>query len=113
MTVDVNKEIRRAVDTGKVLFGAKQTEKSILNGKAKLIIIAKNTPPEIKDKLVSLSKAANKSYYEFEDNSLKLGSLCGKPFSVSAMAIIDEGKSKVMEITKKEGNKTEKVTMKK
>ena len=99
--IESGKEIRRAVDTGKVLFGARQSEKSILNGKARLVIIAHNTPQETKERIGSLVKASRTAVYEFGENSLKLGSLCGKPFSVSVMAVADEGKSKVLELGKK------------
>jgi len=97
--IDTNKEIRRAVDTGKVLFGSEQSEKSILKGEAQLVIIADNTPIGIKEKIKSLAKVANTAVYDFSETSIKLGSLCGKPFSVSVMSVIDAGKSKVTEIS--------------
>ena len=39
--IDANKEIRRAVDTGRVVFGTKQSEKSILN--AIKVLLSKKT----------------------------------------------------------------------
>jgi large subunit ribosomal protein L30e len=97
--IDVNREIRRAVDTGKVLFGAEQSEKSILKGKGRLIIIADNVPERVGDRLVPLAESSGIPVYRFNDGSRKLGSLCGKPFSVSVMSVMDEGKSKVMQLS--------------
>ncbi|MCR4335616.1 MAG: 50S ribosomal protein L30e [archaeon] len=98
--VDVSKEIRRAVDTGKVIFGTKNSEKSLKNGSGRLIIIANNVPTLAKEKLVSFAEIGKTPYHVFEGNGLELGSVCGKPFTISTMVILDSGKSKVLEITK-------------
>jgi len=96
--VESGKEIRRAVDTGKVVFGSTQAEKSLKNGSAKLIIIAKNAPQLTQEKLVSFAQNGKTPHFVFEGTGIELGSVCGKPFTVSAMAIEDEGKSRVLEI---------------
>ena len=98
--IDVSKEIRRAVDTGKVIFGTKQSEKSLKNGSGKLIIIANNTPALVKEKLLSFAESGNTVPYIFEESGIELGSVCGKPFPISVMIIEDARKSKVLEITK-------------
>ncbi len=103
--VDAQKEIRRAVDTGRVLFGTKGSEKSVKNGTAKLLIVTSNIPQLARDKLVSFAHTAQTPHYMFPGTGLELGSVCGKPFTVSAMVIEDGGKSKVLDITagKEEG----------
>ena len=40
--VDINREIERAVKTGKVFFGCNSAVKNALEGKVKLIILAEN-----------------------------------------------------------------------
>ena len=102
---DASKEIRRAADTGKVLFGTKSSEKSIKNGTAKLVIVANNVPQLAREKLVSFAQISSTPHYMFAGTGLELGSVCGKPFTISVMAIEDEGKSKVLEIAqaKEEG----------
>lgn len=97
---DASREIRRAVDTGKVIFGTKNSEKSLKNGSGKLIIIAKNTPKLVKEKLVSMAEMGETPHYVFEGPGLELGSVCGKPFTISTMVVLDKGKSKVLEIAK-------------
>lgn len=98
--LDASKEIRRAVDTGKVIFGTKNSEKSLKNGSGKLIIIANNTPKLVKEKLVSFAEIGKTPHLEYEGTGLELGSVCGKPFTISAMVVTDKGKSKVLELVK-------------
>jgi len=97
MAVDVSKEIRRAVDTGKVLFGWRETEKTVLGGSAKLVIVSSDLPAEDKEVLLAKALVAGIPVYAFTGSAVELGSLCGKPHTVRAMAVLDEGKSKVLE----------------
>lgn len=96
--VEVNKEIRRAVDTGKVVFGYKQCRKELAKNNGELLIIAKNLPKNQKETLTHLAKIEEKKVFEFPESGLNLGSICGKPFVISSMIILDKGKSKVNEI---------------
>jgi large subunit ribosomal protein L30e len=98
MAVDANKEIRRAVDTGKVSFGLKTCQKNLMQGVGELIIVSNNMPLNEKEKLEQLAKTENKRFFVYQDTGLALGSICGKPFVVSAMVILDKGKSKVLEV---------------
>ncbi len=109
--MDINIEIRRAVDTGKVNFGEKQTEKNILKGNGELIIISSNTKKLLKERLENYAKLSEIPFYEFPGTSLELGSVCGKPFPVSVMTVLNKGKSKILEI--KDQKKTKKKTVKK
>lgn len=79
--------------TGKVVFGVQQSEKMIKSGEAKLIIVASNCPS---DYLVS--KDHSVPVYQFEGTNMELGALCGKPFSVSSIAIIDKGASNILSL---------------
>ena len=99
--IDANKEIRRAVDTGKVLFGFKTTEKSILKSEGGLVIISANTPKLEVERIEALAQAAGIPYYHHSATGLELGSICGKPFIISVMLVKDPGKSKVLTIAEK------------
>jgi len=99
--VDANKEIRRAVDTGKVAFGFKQCQKELAKGNGELIIISENMNPSEKEKLKHLAQIEEKQVFDYDKNGLVLGSVCGKPFVVSAMIILDKGKSNVTELVVK------------
>jgi large subunit ribosomal protein L30e len=106
--MDANIEIRRAVETGKVEFGEKQTEKNILKGNGELIIISSNAKKLLKERLKHYSKLSGILFYEFKGTSIELGSVCGKPFPISVMTILNKGKSKVLELTKEKESKTKK-----
>ena len=92
----ISKEIRRAVETGKVSFGTKQGEKILLGGKAELIIISTNCQKTTRERITHLSGITQIPILEFRGTGLELGSVCGKPFTVSVMVIQKAGKSKIL-----------------
>ena len=95
-TVDLSKEIRRAVDSGKVVFGTKQTEKSLLVGKSRLVIIASNAPELALEKVYHQASVGGIPKIKFDGSGLQLGSICGKPFSILMMSVEDPGKSTII-----------------
>ncbi len=97
---DLARELQMVMKTGSVVLGSKKTIKLAKLGKAKLIIIAANAPPEIKKDLKYYAKLSNIPVIEFPGTNIELGAICGKPFSVAAMAIIDPGQSGIIELAK-------------
>ncbi|MFA5357966.1 MAG: 50S ribosomal protein L30e [archaeon] len=95
--MEVNKEIRRAVDTGKIAFGQRQCLKNLAKGIGELVIVSETLPVNEKEKIAHIAKIENKKFYVFGGNGQALGSVCGKPFVVSTMLVLDAGKSKVLE----------------
>jgi len=98
MSVESNKEIRRAVDTGKVVFGFKQCKKKLLANEGEMLIVSNNIPKNDRETLKQIATVESKKYYEYDGTGLVLGSVCGKPFVISTMLILEAGKSKVLEI---------------
>lgn len=86
--------IRLAVESGEVEFGSRR---SLAAGNTKLLIIAENAPDKIK-KDVSDAKAP---VLEFSGSTMQLGAVCGKPFPVSVLSIMDAGNSNILELAKK------------
>ncbi|ACX73385.1 ribosomal protein L7Ae/L30e/S12e/Gadd45 [Methanocaldococcus vulcanius M7] len=102
--MDVNKAIRTAVDTGKVVLGSKRTVKFVKHGEGKLVVLASNIPSEIEEDVKYYAKLSNIPVYQHKITSLELGAVCGKPFPVAALLVLDEGLSNIMELVeKKEG----------
>ncbi len=99
--MDVEKAIRMAVDTGKVKFGSRNTLKSAISGDSKMIIISNNCPRKTREDIEKNSKLSKVYLLTYTGTSLELGSLCGKPFPVSSMAITDAGNSNILELTEK------------
>jgi len=100
-SVDLSKEIRRAVDTGKIVFGSKQSEKSLLIGKSKLLIVASNAPELVKEKAAHQAGISGIPYLSFDGTGLQLGSICGKPFNILLMSVEDAGKSTIVTAVEK------------
>jgi len=99
--MDLGIEIRRAVDTGKVLFGFKSSEKSLLLGKAQAVVLSNNATKQVKEKVKAFSEMAKTPLIEFKGTGLDLGKTCGKPFNVSILTVIDAGNSKLLSMAEK------------
>ena len=95
--MDLNKSIRMAVDTGKVLLGVDKTMKAALNGGAKLIIVSANCPLTRRQDLKHFSQLSDVPVLDYVGSSVELGNTCGKPFPVSAMAVFEAGNSDLLE----------------
>lgn len=91
--IDLGRAIKAAATTGKVVYGVQQAEKAINSGDAKIVIIASNCPSEFLQ-----SGNHNTKVYKYEGTNMDLGALCGKPFSVSALAVIDKGTSNILSL---------------
>ncbi len=100
MAIDAGRELRRAGDSGKVLFGKRQGEKSVLKGECKLVIIRNNAEKYDKERVQQLCKVCGVPFFEFDAVGVDIGSYCGKPFVVSFAGIEKPGKSKVLELVK-------------
>ncbi|MEK6843342.1 MAG: 50S ribosomal protein L30e [Candidatus Micrarchaeota archaeon] len=94
--MDLNKAIRMVVDTGKVELGSDKAKKIALMGTAKLLVLANNIPKHSLNDLEHYAKLSNLPIIEYKGNSLELGTICGKPFPVSAITIIEEGNSTIL-----------------
>ncbi len=88
--------------TGKVVLGAKETLKLVRLGKAKMAVVAANTPPDKKRDLKYYARLSGIPVYEYPGTSVELGALCGKPYTVSMLAIIDPGDSDILELVRGE-----------
>ncbi len=101
-TIDFVRALQMAIKTGEVILGSKKTLKLVLHGKAKLVVIAANAPPELKRDIEYYAKLSNIPVYKFPGTNIELGTLAGKPFSVAAMAIVDPGQSNILDIVMEE-----------
>lgn len=100
MDINFNKAIRMAVETGKVEFGSNGASAAALSGGAKMIIVAENCPKRLKADIEKYSKLSEVQVRTFGGSSIELGSLCGKPFPVAAMSVIEPGNSTLLETAK-------------
>ncbi len=94
--VDFAFELRKAEETGKIVMGAKKSIQYAKMGGAKLIIVARNARPDIKEDIEYYAKLSGIPVYEFDGTSVELGTLLGRPHTVSALAILDPGESRIL-----------------
>lgn len=96
--MDVQRSLRTVIATGKVLIGADQSLKAVSRGEAKLVILAENAPGADAIRAAATSKRV--PVYAFAGMGTQLGPACGKPFAISALAVLDAGESDVLQLAK-------------
>ncbi len=93
--MDVNREIRMAVNTGEVDFGLKEAKENAEEDDCELLIVASNCPD---DSLKDSKEYEGVPIYVYRGNNQQLGSAAGKPFAVSAISIKDGGNSNIFSL---------------
>lgn len=93
--IDLEREIGRAVETGNVVMGFRRTVKELKKGKVRLVIMASNSPEELKNRMRQITE-----YVEFPGSNKDLGIVCRKPFSISTIGVIDPGTSNILSVRK-------------
>jgi large subunit ribosomal protein L30e len=89
--IDVTRALKAAATTGEVRYGLSQTLKAIRSGEAKLVVTSSNCPA--KDEIASAGAAKT---LEFPGTNVELGAACGKPYAISALAVIRPGDSNIL-----------------
>ncbi len=82
---DVRKIVRAALESEKVVFGANESIRALKKNKAVQIIVSRNCPANVKDRIKAASSET--VVMEFDGNAAEFGIFCGKPFSIAVLAI--------------------------
>jgi large subunit ribosomal protein L30e len=93
---DLKDELTGVMKTGKVVLGSKRVVKTLLTGNLKLIILSSNCPDDVREELMYYIRLSKTPYDIITDDSIELGSICGKPFPISTIGIVDEGESDIL-----------------
>jgi large subunit ribosomal protein L30e len=96
--MSLNQPIASAVTTGKCKIGAKSSIDAVKKGDAKLVVVAANCPSDEYADIERYAQLAGIKIQRFEGTSWDLGEVVGKPFMVSAIAIIQPGDSKILKM---------------
>lgn len=94
--MDFNASLRKAVKTGTVFLGRNKTRECIEEGKARLVVVAKNSPESVKN----IVKEIDTPVHIYEGSSVQLGKACGMPYVVSALAVIEPGESDILNVAR-------------
>merc|ERR1711874_342689 len=93
---DIKSKLALVMKSGKFSFGIKSTLKTIRQGKAKLIIIAENTPALRKSEIEYYAMLAKTGVHHYKGNNVELGTACGRYYRVGTLVITDPGDSDII-----------------
>jgi large subunit ribosomal protein L30e len=96
--MDVKKQINTAMESGNVILGSNKTVDALLTGKPKLVLMASNCPKSQREAIAYYSALSGVKCVTVKENSMELGSGCGRPHHLSALAVLDEGESSILEV---------------
>lgn len=91
IVLDIARALKTAATTGDVRFGLAETRKSIKKGEARMVVVSNNCPEES-----LLPKGSAMKLMVFQGTNIELGNACGKPFPVSALAVVNPGESNIL-----------------
>ncbi|MDO8339504.1 MAG: 50S ribosomal protein L30e [Candidatus Burarchaeum sp.] len=94
--MDIDKVLRTAVESGKVEFGTRSCARAA--GKAKMVLVSSNCPADSRKTLEAQCAKAGVPIQAYKGTSMELGAVCGKPFPVSVLAVLDAGTSNILEM---------------
>merc|ERR1711908_21444 len=92
----INSRLALVMKSGKFCLGYKKTLDTLRMGKAKLVIIANNTPPLRKSEIEYYAMLAKTGVHHYSGNNIELGTACGKYFRVCTLSITDPGDSDII-----------------
>jgi large subunit ribosomal protein L30e len=102
MSLSIERELKNLMKTGRYTIGANSTIRAVASGRAKMVIVAENAPPELRERVLYYARLGNIPVYIFKGTSYDLGVACGKPFKISMLAVLDEGESKILELAQQQ-----------
>jgi large subunit ribosomal protein L30e len=94
--MDLQRQLKSAMGSGQLLFGQKQTNDACARGDAKLVILAANCPLSWIDDLHARHPDIAKHRVGLVNR--ELGTACAKPFSISAICVVEAGNSELLNL---------------
>lgn len=92
----INSKIQLVMKSGKAELGYKTTLKSLRLNKAKMVIIATNTPAIRKSEIEYYAMLSKAQVHHYTGNNNDLGTACGKFYRVSVVSVTDVGDSDIL-----------------
>ena len=94
--MDLTRNLKQALSTGKVIFGQRETIGACSKGEARLVLVAANCPEGVLSDIVDSHPGV--PVHRVQMVNRQLGAACARPFSISALCIIDPGQSELMSL---------------
>lgn len=84
---DVQTILKDALSKDNIIIGSREVVKALKMKKPELIILASNCPESIKKDINYYANMSGIKVETFSGSGKQLGIFCGKPFSISSIAI--------------------------
>jgi large subunit ribosomal protein L30e len=91
--MDLAHALKVALQTGTVKVGVHEAVECAKARQARLLIVSNSCPEK---RLTESKKFDRIPIYHYEGTAVELGAACGKPFPISALAVIDPGSSALL-----------------
>lgn len=92
----INSKIQLVMKSGKSALGYRTTLKSLRLNKAKMVIVANNTPAIRKSEIEYYAMLSKAQVHHYSGNNSDLGTACGKLYRVSVVTVTDSGDSDIL-----------------
>ena len=92
----INSRLQLVIKSGKYNLGYRETIRQLRQGKAKLVILADNTPQLRRSEIEYYAMLAKTGVHHYSGNNNELGTACGKYFRVATLSITDPGDSDII-----------------
>merc|ERR1712037_44512 len=92
----INSRLALVIKAGKYNLGYMETIKQLRGGKAKLIILANNTPQLRRSEIEYYAMLAKTGVHHYNGSNIELGTACGKYFRVGCLTVTDPGDSDII-----------------
>lgn len=102
---EIERALKLMVESGKYEMGFRRGQADALVGKAKMIVLAKNTQPVNAAEVKHYAKLSGIPVLVVDKTSIELGSICGRPHPISVLSVYDEGESNIIKIAGSKGKK--------
>ena len=91
--MDLAHALKVALQTGKVKIGVTETLESARSGTARIVIVSNTCPAE---SLRKGSRFGKIPLYHYDGTAVELGAACGRPYPISALAVLEPGASAIL-----------------
>ena len=94
--MDLAHALKVALQTGRVTLGVRESVAIADEKKARLLIVSATCPEK---KLTDAKTYGGKiPIYHYSGTAVELGAACGRPFPISALAVVDPGSSAILSL---------------
>ncbi len=99
--IDLSRQIKILARTGKLSLGTAEAITAARMGRAKVIILSSNCPEPYKTDIIRYAGLSGVPVHISEVSSSDLGSICEKPYLISAISVTEAGDSEILQLVGK------------